>query len=77
MRQDETELRYTVSCYSGISRPGPLPLLPSLYCRGTALRAVLLHRDRIDERPSVWNLIASGVPETQMRGSIGRNLEGT
>ena len=32
-----------MSCYSGISRPGPPPLLPSLYCRGTALRAVPLH----------------------------------
>ena len=35
---DQTiKLRYAVSCYSGISWPGPLPLLLLLYRRGTAV----------------------------------------
>ena len=52
-RRDRTTLRY-VSCYSGISRHGPLPLLPLLYRRDMALRPTHSSmRDYMEEAPEL------------------------
>ena len=59
MRQDRTTLR-DVSCYSGISWSGPLPLLPLLYRRGTALRG----------RPTILALPAAQVQLVSVRISV-------